>query len=113
MPVEWIEDADAETDRPRRQRARGEAGHRPAPEGILSEPHRGEPGLLRRPGLRRAFPGRKSSVNTEGDARARAHGPPMAQMSNRKSTRLNSSHVSISYAVFCLKKKKTKTLHDH
>src|SRR5207249_5253344 len=31
---------------------------------------------------------------------------------DRKSTRLNSSHVSISYAVFCLKKKKKK-LHDH
>src|SRR5690625_6874742 len=29
---------------------------------------------------------------------------------DRKSTRLNSSHVAISYAVFCLKKK-TKTLH--
>src|SRR5690242_21826273 len=28
--------------------------------------------------------------------------------SDRKSTRLNSSHMSISYAVFCLKKKKTK-----
>src|SRR5690348_18510746 len=28
---------------------------------------------------------------------------------DRKSTRLNSSHPSISYAVFCLKKKKTKT----
>src|SRR5207302_8203183 len=28
---------------------------------------------------------------------------------DRKSTRLNSSHVKISYAVFCLKKKKTKT----
>src|SRR5699024_12537269 len=27
-------------------------------------------------------------------------------ISDRKSTRLNSSHVSISYAVFCLKKKK-------
>src|SRR5207249_5652514 len=27
---------------------------------------------------------------------------------DRKSTRLNSSHVSISYAVFCLKKKKIK-----
>src|SRR5699024_11253165 len=27
---------------------------------------------------------------------------------DRKSTRLNSSHVSISYAVFCLKKKKLK-----
>src|SRR5690554_7608715 len=30
-------------------------------------------------------------------------------LSNRKSTRLNSSHVRISYAVFCLKKKKKKT----
>src|SRR5690349_23555579 len=28
---------------------------------------------------------------------------------DRKSTRLNSSHVEISYAVFCLKKKKYKT----
>src|SRR5690349_23324547 len=29
-------------------------------------------------------------------------------ISDRKSTRLNSSHVEISYAVFCLKKKKKK-----
>src|SRR3712207_9097082 len=29
---------------------------------------------------------------------------------DRKSTRLNSSHANISYAVFCLKKKKTTTL---
>src|SRR5699024_116433 len=29
-----------------------------------------------------------------------------ADIADRKSTRLNSSHVSISYAVFCLKKKK-------
>src|SRR5207249_6338007 len=29
---------------------------------------------------------------------------------DRKSTRLNSSHVSISYAVFCLKKKKKKKI---
>src|SRR5437868_15491722 len=35
-------------------------------------------------------------------ARCRAWRP----MRDRKSTRLNSSHVSISYAVFCLKKKK-------
>jgi len=27
---------------------------------------------------------------------------------DRKSTRLNSSHITISYAVFCLKKKKRK-----
>src|SRR5690554_7571716 len=32
---------------------------------------------------------------------------------DRKSTRLNSSHVRISYAVFCLKKKKTNKLHRH
>src|SRR5947209_15292483 len=30
-------------------------------------------------------------------------------MRDRKSTRLNSSHANISYAVFCLKKKKSKT----
>src|SRR5207249_6670126 len=36
-------------------------------------------------------------------------GQPIHQ--DRKSTRLNSSHVSISYAVFCLKKKKKKKKH--
>src|SRR3712207_8066881 len=30
---------------------------------------------------------------------------------DRKSTRLNSSHANISYAVFCLKKKKTKNIY--
>src|SRR5438132_2977982 len=33
-------------------------------------------------------------------------GPAVAQAPDRKSTRLNSSHTVISYAVFCLKKKK-------
>src|ERR1041385_6510589 len=38
----------------------------------------------------------------------------MASMRDRKSTRLNSSHGYISYAVFCLKKKKKKeTKHEH
>src|SRR5207249_8756257 len=38
-------------------------------------------------------------------------GTPLKRAGDRKSTRLNSSHVSISYAVFCLKKKKKqKTL---
>src|SRR2546422_8077890 len=32
--------------------------------------------------------------------------PPSAPLRDRKSTRLNSSHGYISYAVFCLKKKK-------
>src|SRR5437773_8963741 len=31
-----------------------------------------------------------------------------ARTEDRKSTRLNSSHITISYAVFCLKKKKKK-----
>src|SRR3712207_7817507 len=31
--------------------------------------------------------------------------------SDRKSTRLNSSHANISYAVFCLKKKKKDNIH--
>src|SRR5947209_12529521 len=34
-----------------------------------------------------------------------------AILQDRKSTRLNSSHANISYAVFCLKKKKTKIRH--
>src|SRR2546426_6110530 len=37
---------------------------------------------------------------------------PSYKTSDRKSTRLNSSHLVISYAVFCLKKKKTKPLHQ-
>src|SRR5256885_2967879 len=32
---------------------------------------------------------------------------------DRKSTRLNSSHLVISYAVFCLKKKKVNTMYAH
>src|SRR5690348_18111639 len=35
------------------------------------------------------------------------------QRADRKSTRLNSSHPSISYAVFCLKKKKKNRLNSH
>src|SRR5436305_10935024 len=35
-----------------------------------------------------------------------------AEIRDRKSTRLNSSHVRISYAVFCLKKKKKIRTHE-
>src|SRR5256885_13189645 len=43
------------------------------------------------------------------DVRAGADGAGPAEMTtDRKSTRLNSSHLVISYAVFCLKKKKKK-----
>src|SRR5690606_41120668 len=37
-----------------------------------------------------------------------AIGGLVSALGDRKSTRLNSSHVKISYAVFCLKKKKIK-----
>src|SRR5438874_9881575 len=39
----------------------------------------------------------------------RTSGPRAPAERDRKSTRLNSSHVEISYAVFCLKKKKEVT----
>src|SRR3712207_8335650 len=67
-----------------------------------------EPGLTRLPlgvGRRRA-----------GDAHHRDRDLPAGlevQVGDRKSTRLNSSHANISYAVFCLKKKNFGTVfHD-
>src|SRR5436309_12348536 len=39
--------------------------------------------------------------------------PSLPGFEDRKSTRLNSSHVKISYAVFCLKKKKKKKKKIH
>src|SRR5262245_64969220 len=66
--------------------------------------------LFRSPGTqvrsRRRPRGSTSRPNSSGDA-------PRAE--DRKSTRLNSSHLGISYAVFCLKKKTTNkdgTAHD-
>src|SRR5262245_64725723 len=47
---------------------------------------------------------------TDGTAKDKpaAEAPPKPVVIDRKSTRLNSSHLGISYAVFCLKKKKKK-----
>src|SRR5690242_21181072 len=50
---------------------------------------------------RRGHPGPHQG-DVPGDLRA------LPRVLDRKSTRLNSSHMSISYAVFCLKKKKEK-----
>src|SRR5256885_7959684 len=44
------------------------------------------------------------------DTRVRVGGELSDRKGDRKSTRLNSSHLVISYAVFCLKKKKTQDL---
>src|SRR5438309_9142135 len=77
------------TDEFREPHGRGEIGARPAPDPIATlreelahyhrAPHRGLP---------------------------RFSGGAVGFVRDRKSTRLNSSHSSISYAVFCLKKKK-------
>src|SRR5436853_1315494 len=90
--------------------------------------------MLRRPPRSTLFPTRRSSdlllgAEIETDLLARAdrnsrrkaglqpavlgrhrHDLRRAEIlrADRKSTRLNSSHLGISYAVFCLKKKKTK-----
>src|SRR5690348_17583322 len=53
---------------------------------------------------------RRQVLRLVNDQIARQEGPPAhevqrADLPDRKSTRLNSSHPSISYAVFCLKKK--------
>src|SRR2546427_7970118 len=47
-------------------------------------------------------------VAAKPSAAAPAAGPGIAAPGDRKSTRLNSSHSQISYAVFCLKKKKPR-----
>src|SRR5258705_7790665 len=49
----------------------------------------------------------------KGAARVEGGRPKRYRPEDRKSTRLNSSHLGISYAVFCLKKKKTKHLMRH
>src|SRR3712207_8915806 len=52
------------------------------------------------------------SLNTFAQVRAANPSPTTVTfiLQDRKSTRLNSSHANISYAVFCLKKKKKHTL---
>src|SRR5690242_21216553 len=64
--------------------------------------------------------GRRRPLGSRGRRRRRRLGRPrphehrLVGEEDRKSTRLNSSHMSISYAVFCLKKKKkTKTTNIH
>src|SRR5699024_12137701 len=64
------------------------------------------PQLSAAEGLRQAQ-GKGDDVLHGLDTQVRGH-PEGPHVGDRKSTRLNSSHVSISYAVFCLKKKKNR-----
>src|SRR5438067_9730829 len=69
--------------------------------------------LFRSPRLRHDGLPRNGDLAVHRPARQAAPRPrPRWPGADRKSTRLNSSHVSISYAVFCLKKKKKPLTHD-
>src|SRR2546422_5639495 len=52
-------------------------------------------------------------ITDRGEAFRKAMEVLAARAGDRKSTRLNSSHGYISYAVFCLKKKKKDKPHDN
>src|SRR5436309_10382741 len=68
---------------------------------------------FRAPVLRRAGgPQRRRPGQREQDAEAVLGRQRQDAVVDRKSTRLNSSHVKISYAVFCLKKKKKRLPKD-
>src|SRR2546427_11849069 len=54
--------------------------------------------------------GASTSVNTVCQCESWLESTWVASKPDRKSTRLNSSHSQISYAVFCLKKKKNKLI---
>src|SRR3712207_6923692 len=51
--------------------------------------------------------GPQAVVDSANEKSAQAEAISSSDTRDRKSTRLNSSHANISYAVFCLKKKKT------
>src|SRR5215471_20170386 len=69
--------------------------------------------MIRRPPRSTLFPYTTLFRSTGAGARRADHGrrcrpPARRRVADRKSTRLNSSHVENSYAVFCLKKKKNQ-----
>src|SRR6267378_4970796 len=77
--------------------------------------------MIRRPPRSTLFPyttlfrsaGPDAGGRAAGGGDARPLGRLRQDRPDRKSTRLNSSHVEISYAVFCLKKKKKKYNHHN
>src|SRR3712207_8942373 len=70
---------------------------------VRSEPAPSVEQLQVQSGPRQGVPGQGQAAGTEGEGRLLRLRTPVE---DRKSTRLNSSHANISYAVFCLKKKK-------
>src|SRR5688572_31463500 len=75
--------------------------------------------MIRRPPRSTLFPyttlfrsrGPPAAPSSTRSRRRSRHFPTATVPTDRKSTRLNSSHSQISYAVFCLKKKKKTNTH--
>src|SRR3712207_7036575 len=72
----------------------------------LNEPERGGPG---QGGSGGGWRDRTDPAGGDGQHEERLGRGIRSSQGDRKSTRLNSSHANISYAVFCLKKKKPST----
>src|SRR3712207_8154237 len=71
------------------------------------------PGVMCRARVEVHAEGYQSEEDAGSSHRSRGPGrPPHQEAGDRKSTRLNSSHANISYAVFCLKKKNNEHGHD-
>src|SRR3712207_8694332 len=68
-----------------------------------------EPRLFRVGAVERKVGGEWTRIGNFDRIRAQAGETLAFRVQDRKSTRLNSSHANISYAVFCLKKKKKHT----
>src|SRR3712207_7728274 len=70
-------------------------------------PGGGPAGGSRAGGGRSPVPAPPAGMGAQPPARTKQRGGGQRERTDRKSTRLNSSHANISYAVFCLKKKKS------
>src|SRR3712207_7929078 len=80
-------------------------GHRSGP-GVLARDEPDGPVRAREP---RADPQARRAQHRRARDRGRRESPQLrVEGADRKSTRLNSSHANISYAVFCLKKKRDR-----
>src|SRR2546427_9488553 len=81
---------------------------------VATDPHgrdnRRPGGPPHRPRQQGGSRGRATRRSGEAAARHPRHGTARGPARDRKSTRLNSSHSQISYAVFCLKKKKNDVM---
>src|SRR3712207_7955304 len=82
-------------------RSRGESARPSHPVGRQKDVNEGGRCAMLAGCFPRSFPDRGAIVGTPRETQ------------DRKSTRLNSSHANISYAVFCLKKKKAKPVSAH